>query len=462
VAEVGLETSGGTLIARATFDAPVDLSGTVQIDVSVSNDDSVSRGVLTNDGQTAVRDTLADNNPDLPTDYAYGSDGTAVSESDTALGTELKSVSLAEILQQSADTTTEWNNITSISDDIPLAVNNGQLELLQTAFVGEGEATGGADATDVDYSGGEAASIAGSGSGDITLTFTNDYTIPEGNGEFYVRAEAQDAAGNQATYDVIFDGTTVFNDVALVTDTTLEWQSLFDTANFSLGQDVFSGTHEVRIEFSSAFDNVATYFDVLAFVDNRYYFGGFDNTVHQDNGYLDEPQLYPSSVEQTLSTATFDPRIDEGKFNSTWNDTTGNQYVEVSPDGSSYTRFDNTSSATFSFGSTTQSIDTNLGLSGYPTNTNPQNATPRFGYNGQSVDFWELFINPDTPSPDDIGVTNARAIVPANSGLNGETIREAGLKSGATLLTRHQLAPFDVAQDQQLASSESTKFTGDD
>ena len=202
-------------------------------------------------------------------------------------------------------------------------------------------------------------------------------------------------------------------------------------------------------------------FDVVSVRDSRFdYFD--DNEVHEPNGFLDGPELYLGSAALGLNTATSRQKVTEGRFASTWDDTTNNQYVEVSPDGSDYTRFDNTANATFSFGSSTDSIDTNLGFSRYPVDTNPQSATPRFGYNGQSVDLWELFVNPETPRADDIGETIARAIIPPNTaGIVNETVKEAGLKSDGQLLTRHELASFELLLDQRLASSETTRFSGD-
>jgi len=44
--------------------------------------------------------------------------------------------------------------------------------------------------------------------------------------------------------------------------------------------------------------------------------------------------------------------------------------------------------------------------------------------------------------------------------ITGETVREAGLKSGSTLLTRHVVAEFEVLAEQRLASAETTTFTG--
>jgi len=73
-----------------------------------------------------------------------------------------------------------------------------------------------------------------------------------------------------------------------------------------------------------------------------------------------------------------------------------------------------------------------------------------------------LFANPDAVLSDNIGATVTRAVVPSNtSGIVGNTVREAGLKSSGTLLTRHILADFDLLSGQRLSSSETTLFTSD-
>ena len=110
IEEVGLVTSDDELIARCTFDEAVNVAGDITVSLAVHNDDSVTRGVVTDAGQEAVRDTLADNDPLLPAHYAYGSDGSDVSESDTELGNEIFSLNIKELPVVSMDTTEEWED----------------------------------------------------------------------------------------------------------------------------------------------------------------------------------------------------------------------------------------------------------------------------------------------------------------------------------------------------------------
>lgn len=98
IGELGLKDINEDLFSRLvvdSFELPADTSLDIRYTLTVSNNGSKS-GVQTNDGQEAVRDILIANNPDLPTDIAFGSDNTMADESDTALGTELTTTPIDE------------------------------------------------------------------------------------------------------------------------------------------------------------------------------------------------------------------------------------------------------------------------------------------------------------------------------------------------------------------------------
>lgn len=448
VEEIGLTTSGGTLIARAVFDAPVDLAGTVTVTLDVSNDNSVQRGVLTNDGQTAVRDVLADNSPALPTDYTYGSDGSAVSESDTSLSSQLKQVSLSKILVQDANTDSEWSSITSLDANDPFVISNGELQLAQTSF--NNDLSG---AVNDSMSGGEGQDFQQGAGSNNTISITLDYETSNLN--FYARLVDTSGTDEFISLRVVESGSVVGSTIS--PPSTLGWKNT-GTINKTYTPGSYTFTFETDPNLNSS--GSATV-DLIAVVDDRFTYT-FDNTdlstVSRD--YLEGPELFPSGAQATLDLATSRRNISEGTFNSTWkdNDVSGAQAIEVSPDGSTFQTFSNTTSGSYSFTDPTQEITTRFTFDRYGSRTT---TTPTSGFKGQAVDLWELFVNPDTPSPDDIGVTNARAIVPPNtSGITGNTVREAGLKSGNILLTHHQLAEFVLETDQRLASSETTRFKG--
>lgn len=115
IREVGLIDASGTddlLVARATVDDDFDPDPDVTVALAVSDDADVVKGVLTEAGQETTRDILADNDPDLPAQYAYGSDGSEPAETDVALGAQVVVTDLDELLIQAANTDAEWEGLT--------------------------------------------------------------------------------------------------------------------------------------------------------------------------------------------------------------------------------------------------------------------------------------------------------------------------------------------------------------
>jgi hypothetical protein len=468
VEEVGLFTSSGTLIARVTFASPVDVDGPVSVSLSVGNDDSVSRGVLTADGQTATRDILADNSPTLPNAYAYGSDGTAVAESDTALGNELVDVSLEDILIQDAATTAGFDDLVgSIADDEPLSTAGGSLSSLQ---IGDTRDDSGSDSRSLtnlvvgdEYNDGDATEFISDG-GFVEFEVSFDYRIPSSE----VGIQVRDETNNSTDVDFLWDGQVI--DTNQSSGLSLGWHKVsngfYQGGGFGydaiVGQDIEPGeTHTVRVEIQQVPQSEEYIIDAIAVYDERYESElDFPNPDAATNagGILDGPQQY--RLNNTVGFATADTRrnVTESSFSLTANDVSNTFYVELANDGSTFTRVDNSQTGSVTFASPDRGVDTNLNLSRY---TSDGATIPATGDSGQSVSAWELRANPDAIVPDDIGVALARAIVPPNT-ITGDTVREAGIKSDSTLLTRHELAEFEVLADQRLASSESTRFTGDE
>jgi len=88
VEEVGLFDNADRLLARATFD-PIASVSTVTMTMTVRNAEDAKRSVITEQGAEAVRDIIADNNPALPTRYAFGDGGDLPVASNTALNNEV-------------------------------------------------------------------------------------------------------------------------------------------------------------------------------------------------------------------------------------------------------------------------------------------------------------------------------------------------------------------------------------
>jgi len=196
--------------------------------------------------------------------------------------------------------------------------------------------------------------------------------------------------------------------------------------------------------------------DALFLYDQRFSYT-FDNSVDAD-GYLSAPALFPTSATTPFTTATARQEFDDVAFNLSAPDVSGDFFVELSGDGgNSFTRVSNSRTGSVTFSSLTDSVDSRVRLG--PTGETRSTATPTEQFNGQEISQWELTATISAVRADAINETLARAVVAPNT-ITGETIREAGVLSGSTLLTRHVLAEFNVLADQRLASSETTTFTG--
>ena len=92
LAEIGAETSASTgfwgRVVTETIPVPEFQPVGARIAFTVA-DNPDETGVITATGQTVIRDILAADSPDTPTHIAFGDDGTAAQETDTALGNEI-------------------------------------------------------------------------------------------------------------------------------------------------------------------------------------------------------------------------------------------------------------------------------------------------------------------------------------------------------------------------------------
>lgn len=449
VREVGLFDSSGNLLVRAII-PDSSLSSPVDVDLSIDVQDDPETDPIcqvTNTGQTAVRDVIADNNPSKPTDYAYGSDDTEPTETDISLGNQVVTAPLDEVLAQSADTDTEWNNILSIGANTPAYVAGGELRHAQVAFVQEAEDTNlNTDtqvATDSAFSDTEAAQMASTTSG-FSGSFTVNYTMPSDEVEIYIRKQA--TTTSNPGYDFLVDGTVEFSGLAgFESSTALEW---FQLTN-GVSNDLTPGSHTFEFDVTDAGD--AYNVDVVAITDGRFTYT-FDNTVDANNA-LSGPELYTTLTEQTFATATAEQNFDAARLNQTWNNTENDQYIAVSNDGgSNFERADNAQTLDASFNQSNNEAITKVGLSRFDDG---RTTTPTSGNSGQAIDLHELFAEVNTIRPSDIGIADVQGIVGANT-IDGETLREAGeLDTNANLLTRCTFAEFEVAQDERVISSEA-------
>jgi len=458
IQEVGL-FDGDVLVARLTTDEPVAVDGSVSVSFDVDNDADVTRGVITDSGQEAIRDILADNTPDLPNFYAYGSDITEPAVTDTALENEVIEISLDEILIQSANTQETWEEIVEPPADVPLVVDGGELrttEINKIVNSDQMQPTGGSIFEEDDFEGGRGRGIRDVDDGtpdSLTRTVSFEYDVE--NPQFEYRLGDGNASGidNGPPFEIFIDGNRVEGFTSGFSELSFGWRTAFVTEPIEAGSSV-----EIRIEIDADnWDENEDYdhavFDLWALYDNDFTFD-FQETLDEPGGRLERPSTHPELVETSLATATTRRNVTQANFESSWNNTDNEQYVELANDETNFTRFNNSDSGLVEFAEPDASVDTNIGLSRF---SDGEDRTPLLGNSGQSVSLWELFADPEAITPDNTGVTNTRVLTTQGQ-LEGQTIQEAGQKSDATLLTRSIFPEFDIGEDTTVISAERTEF----
>jgi len=408
-------TGVGTFRATLKGDRRLERRAQRQDRVNIKTDGTKFAGYLLacphtrSDGTTQIRGKgiakkLQEGRPDTrPVVYDNVFAGDAIEDywSRTPFGNATVTKQTADIvvqdsLEQSADTTTKWQNeLQNISDTTPLFVENGFLKLAQSGFVRETEnlpGVGFSENTDIDYSDGGAAQFVDLSS-EVQLTISLDYEIPAENLEFYARTKEID--GTDSTDIAAYTSNDDLLSAAVNPQATLQW------ANATMdGVDAPSsygpGDVDIKVQGVKSLNAYGTAdIDLVAFVDNRFSYN-FDNTVHEDNGYLDGPALYPTDANPVITTNASETtrNIANAEVTTTYNDTSNDQRISVSNDnGANFTRADNTNSLSTSFTTAGRELVTEFRLSGYDNGA--RNATPRFNYLGQEIDSFETKVDLD-------------------------------------------------------------------
>lgn len=328
-------------------------------------------------------------------------------------------VVIEDQLQRSVDTDAEFADALNLQAADPFVIENGVLRPAQTSFSIEGETDPITTITgNVIYSDGEATGIGSqfASVGDSGIyKFTTEHDIenwtlrwrrevePESDGDEEVLVPGFEVRVNGTVVEEFSDGagfipTSAFDDPG--------WDIIADSDNENI---TLSGTNSIEIEITEAdldFSNepVDDYgeliIDVINIVDDRLSHN-FDNTVHQDEGYLDEPKDYVATTTETTNLQSAFSVVG-AESNLTINDTSGAQRVQISNDGgSTYLpddgtddgTEDNTSSVTVgSFPNTGSTLRQRFRLDGYEP-SGPQSATPRLGYAPQEIDAYDLFAD---------------------------------------------------------------------
>jgi hypothetical protein len=305
----------------------------------------------------------------------------------------------------------------------------------------------------VDYSDGEGVSV-GDTTDDISFSFTLDHTIPAAEVGMAVRLDTLD--GTHPPFDLRVGGETVDGALADGLTSGLKW---FSKGNSGRSSDLTPGTVTAELDATSVGSGLMEV-DCLFVFDARQSYT-FDNTVDQDNGHLDGPELFPDQVEYDLATESLDQPATGATVTQTWNDTSGNQYVEVDLGGET-TRTQNSTSATVSVNrdNPKESVNARVSLSRFGSRSN---TTPKAGFKGQSIDDHTITVDPVAIVKRGIGRARTKVVTPdGDLSSHSDDLNEAGsLDANDNLLTRGIFSAFTIPSSMTVLSNELVEFDRD-
>lgn len=332
---------------------------------------------------TEERPVAATNLVDANTSYA-SVDNTPAPDSDTSV-------------VQSPDTQSELAGFLSgLPDTTPIEAVGGGIKPAVTCFTQEGETptsntlTG--SASNVDYSGGSAIILSDGST--ATYDFDLAYTIP--SSAFAAQYRVTEGGSGTAEIEVYLDkpggGSTLLDTIPSgVSFTSITWitDAFGDTTEYDDG-DLTPGTYTLRFEGVGGSSGQDFIIDVVAPYDDRYTYT-FDDTVHQDNGYLDGPELHPPEVDAIFDAYQSAFSIVGGSATVTASDTSGAFALALSNDrGQTYPiTSSNSTTVSGSFPSVGATLQLRATLARYSPN-GARSATPRFGYDAQRLDSYDL------------------------------------------------------------------------
>lgn len=302
---------------------------------------------------------------------------------------------------QSADTTSEFDSVTSIADDAPFFISNGRLELAQSCFFFEGEDGFTTSTLQFESAASDgAASIFNDTSQTESAGFTPDYFIPASAVDFAARVRSPNNA--DIDIDVNIDGSQATILGQNNWDSSYQWVVL--GADNAGDLDASSHTLELDVVGDNGGD---VYIDCLAVLDNRFSYT-FDNSVDSD-GYLSGPELYPDAATLAFDNVSTQQSISKGYLSVTDDDDAVSKLQLSFDGGSSYVPTDGSEldvdSVEASPSSTTQQVRGRVTLTRYGSRST---ASPTSGFNGGSVSTWDLDVDLlDTSVIDEIELTES-------------------------------------------------------
>ncbi|UXF50115.1 hypothetical protein 7865G3C4_23 [Haloquadratum phage sp.] len=466
VKEVGLKDQSGTLISRGIFESSVNLSGNITISIFIQ-DSTESNGVVTDTGQNAIRDIIADNNPQIPTRYAFGDNQTQPTTSDTSLTNRVQSTNLNRSQLQDIDTPSEFESSVSIADDKPVSIDqlNGAVELEPVTYYTEAENAdfvGSFFQSTTTLSNDDGVNIKSFGDF-VEFTFTVNQDIPAGKLRAGTYAELDNWDG---TVEYSFDGDVY----RTVNRTGVTGQNLVEgfSGTITLNSTKLEAgtTHTIRAETTQISSGTGSshIIDVMYAFDDRNVFDIQAPASSAFNGdTYDFPELFPKEASVSFSELSSRRELTELELVQTWNDTSNNTSVSLNLGSQSNTvnnptlnpngRIRETLTVSASNASRTGSID--ITLSRF-NNTSTSSTVPRLGDGTQRMSFHIVDGDPDAVTRSNIGEATTRAFFQSGF-LTGNILREAGQKSGGDLLT-HSIFADVIPDNDNIIASEQIQF----
>jgi len=423
------------------------------------SDATESNGVVTSTGQTAIRDIIADNSPQIPTRYAFGASQIQPTETDTSLTNELQDTKLKRTQLQQIDTPSEFESaIPSISDDSPLKVDqlNGAVTLDPVTYLTEGESADDFNGTffqaNANLSDGEGLNI-GQVDGFVEFRFTLNQDVPV-NKLFVGSYVLLNGWEGQVTYT--FDGIQ-YRQVTFNSSTTKNnsAQGTFAGVNNATLQG--GTTHTLRAETTS-FVTGDYVIDMMFAFDDRFNInvdaGSFNGDTYAN------PELFPDSVPVSFTDVNTRRSLTELEVFQSWNNTNNSTAVTLNLGSQSKTVNNPTRNVNGDIRETITVSPSNSSRTGgidiILSRFNSANGeTPRDGDKPQRMSFHNLDGNPDAVTRSNIGEATTRVFF--ESGTLQNTLKEAGQKAGADLLTHSIFADVDPDNDN-IIGSEQIKF----
>lgn len=435
IQEVGIFTSDNTLVARGVTDT-VSGPDSATLTTAFNDDTDTSQTVITNTGQTLLRDIMADNSPTHVNRYVFG-DGTAdVAESDSALGNELARVNVGDADIALADTDATWTDVTDISSDQVHEIDGGELLMHQTAYT--------TDAQDLFVSGSLPTFSNGDYTGGTGVNLDNLTQTASAFGDVW-EYDSGDNIGiavrgeiGSGDFQLSINGQSV--DTGPLVDSTLNWTST--SPDIELNENTF---FTINIEGgNSGTDKLDV---ITVFDESKHTVSNFDNANGGSSGYLDTPGNHPENAQSiSLTGQDFQRSVASASIASTWDDTTGGQSMTVEGDTKN-----NTQSADFSFSSTDRfAISFSTDAYGSATGQTPLTRTT-----SQAIDSFRFTVGNSGKAVAGIGSWEVTATVEAGGALSGDTVKELGqLDSSGSLVTRTRTADKSIGSDTNLLVTE--------